>query len=738
MSIFDGQPDNTMASGGGFYGDPLTMGLLGLAAGFGQAAMPSRMRVPLGAAIGMGASGLQGGLEAANKAQLTNAQMQYMLAHGQQATADAKMKQLQLQMMPGLAQDISKAAGAFGGGTPLGVPSSAPIPSTAPATGTEGGAAYGGINVPASFAPHVAAASAAFNVPAPVLAWVGQHENNFQNRPGMLDTRDNQAPLGPWQFKPSTGAQFGLSTPADFADPQKSTNAAAQYLRKLYDQTGDWESAIARYGTFSPQPGSASDALRQKFRTFAGQFANPETGVGPGATEANNPIRMADNTSMATATDVSGTPTAPAAPQATVVAQPGSYNNVAMAAQFRALAARAGLAGIPAAEKAMEGFANMALQVNKFRPATFSDGTQGFVDVVTGQEHRFPADVQPLAWQQRRAQMTEEGKQAALVPADIARTRGQEQAKADVALGTAGPIAAATEQGKGIGGAATELVNVGSREFPVWRTKASLIAQQGGAPGIPATQQGGQPTNQFPALAPELIKGQVQHDAEEVRKINESLAGKIAPQMITIQNMRNLVPQMAGKTGAMGEVRQTMRNYFQTFLPDSMSEFLKIDAATPQEFMKNALLLAGKAENEAVGAKGGFNLTNLYLNSFPNLETQPQAMRDMMNVMAVQNQHTTDFVTGLTAHQNENWQKATGGNAHEYRTNAQYQQDFAKNNPPQIYVAAAAAMNGKPYAEWSKGLTDQQKLAAAQIVRRIDPTTPIQTDKGVLTFGAQQ
>ena len=55
---------------------------------------------------------------------------------------------------------------------------------------------------------------------------------------------------GAWQFMPSTGKKYGLDQDKwtdERLDPYEATEAAASYLQKLYDDFGDWPTAIAAY-----------------------------------------------------------------------------------------------------------------------------------------------------------------------------------------------------------------------------------------------------------------------------------------------------------------------------------------------------------------------------------------------------------------------------------------------------------------------------------------------------------
>ena len=68
---------------------------------------------------------------------------------------------------------------------------------------------------------------------------------------------------GLWQFMKPTGELYGLrinSTVDERRDPIKSTQAASEYLKDLYQQFGDWTLALAAYNC---GPGNVRKALRR-------------------------------------------------------------------------------------------------------------------------------------------------------------------------------------------------------------------------------------------------------------------------------------------------------------------------------------------------------------------------------------------------------------------------------------------------------------------------------------------
>lgn len=94
----------------------------------------------------------------------------------------------------------------------------------------------------------------------PDLVYLAMIESGFNMR-----ARSNKGAVGPWQFIESTARRYGLRVDSwvdERMDAQKSTEAAANYLRDLYDMFESWDLAAAGYNAGEDKVRSAIDRFK--------------------------------------------------------------------------------------------------------------------------------------------------------------------------------------------------------------------------------------------------------------------------------------------------------------------------------------------------------------------------------------------------------------------------------------------------------------------------------------------
>ena len=109
------------------------------------------------------------------------------------------------------------------------------------------------------------------------LAFLAVIESGFRN-----EAKSRAAAVGMWQFIRSTGRIYGLTGNAwieERRDPVKATRAAARYLKRLYQVSGDWYLALAGYNAGPLTPERAVQALgtRNYWDIYRSRFLRNET-----------------------------------------------------------------------------------------------------------------------------------------------------------------------------------------------------------------------------------------------------------------------------------------------------------------------------------------------------------------------------------------------------------------------------------------------------------------------------
>lgn len=271
-------------------------------------------------------------------------------------------------------------------------------------------------------------------------------------------------------------------------------------------------------------------------------------------------------------------------------------------------------------------------------------------------------------------------------------------------------------------------------------------ATGGGSPAVPPPGASGGGSNALPPgtltgapgytpdqhTAVEAENAQLTEDSKYVGELQgaQRQASTAQTQLI---NFRDTARGLS--TGPYSDQRAYVSRVMASFFPESMQDgmiakFMKAtagidpkDAGRWDELNKQALAIAGQAEQQVAGSRGGFNMVKLYSRAFPGSETQPTAIQDMVNMILVGHQFTIDHATSMNAHYQKGREEfLSNPTGSPYPPVSQAEERFLDQkggHSPQVYVGAAAALNHK--ADWAKGLDKAQQAEALRIAQRADP-----------------
>lgn len=664
--------------------DPGVQALAGAAQGFAQAALPTRMPIPAGAAIGMGLGGLAQG--AGNALSLQRANMQNQLAASALPMELAKNK-----MLASFWQHPEQIQTMMGGASPATAPPGNPTQPMPAASPVAGGGMAGASNP--AIQPIIEAEAQKNGIPLPLATAYLQQESSLGTNPAANGN------IGQITFKTASMPGYGMTpiSGADLKDPAKNIAFSLQYLRKAGDAAGvtNWNDP-SQWGT--------------ALKAYNG---------GGDPNYVQNVARW-----LPKGTQV-GIPEAP-------VQQP-----------FQVAQAGGGAIPVPG-------------QAQGAAPTQTSEGSISAAEALNRSQQFFTQANQLEQAQNRAKALQSQGFFMAIPPpGDPVAIRAQGQKYLDLAL--AGPKAA--EEARARAPFQTSRVNAGGVLYdangnvkgfaPLQSHEVITSGPNAGTVGTvlrnPLTNEiiGGQPTEQNLTGAPKgfipqaippqqegRLKAQGEVEAQDIQHdrkvIEEDLAHVIdiaQPGQQQLLLLRSLAPQ--ADTGALGDFRAAIKNYFNTFVPGGAGQLLG-DAAPMQEFNKVALMQAGKQERGDLGARGGFRAIELYRNANPNLEMQPNANLHMANALLLAHQRDVDYTQGVSQHYLTNRAGFLDPQTPKpYVPIAAYDKQFMSTFKPELYYSAIEAANGKGEDVWAQGLTAQQKQIVAGIVKRADPNAVI-------------
>lgn len=751
--------------------NPGVQALAGAAGGFAQAAMPSRLPVPTGAALGMGAAGALQGVQNAARGQLAQQQIQaaqmqnQATASGLPATLASNALRTRMLQDPTLLNQMmggqqAPSPSATAGGVPTPGSSTVPAPTASPSVTKN---AFSSLPDDTT---RTLAANAAMRAGLPQEAWPAWMATVHNESGWNINAPDNQDAngsydIGPGQINSRTARTLGY-TPDQLRDPATNLLASAKYFGQQWTAGGaDPAKAMAGYNTGDPtkaDPDYVSKGMTQLGNwgyagaapTQTGPDGQPVTPAGAG-TIAQGYIQQANQLErQQSIAKFLGLPAPPGDP-AVLRTMAGKYTDLALAGPTAAAVAQnqnivirpGGAARIqtPDGPQWTKLPDRIELTDQNTGNKTWAYATP---PLVIGNHEVEPGQLSPITGTNGAPAIAES-------PAAVAAIHARSQVMSSAGIAPAMPgvpappvatpaVSVPVPTPPAVAGGAVPPA-VPSPGAPAAATPPPAVQNdiQHIAPGITARSvaAGTAYTNTQKPQQEQFEKDS--HDVDEITDEANALQGNMS-RFYEARDLINQIPQ----TGSGGQYRANIANFVQTYIKplpgvgDAADQFLHQmgnlpDASLSQQLFKLTTQAAGQQEKSVVGSRGGIGLTNLFVRANPGLDTLPDANKMMVNFLLAQHQQQLDYARGAQAHFAANSTPYLNGEQGYSDPLANFDRQWNSQDNQKVYVAATNALSGRPFADWTKLLGQDVNAPATQaaikstlgVVQRIDPTAQI-------------
>jgi len=230
------------------------------------------------------------------------------------------------------------------------------------------------------------------------------------------------------------------------------------------------------------------------------------------------------------------------------------------------------------------------------------------------------------------------------------------------------------------------------------------------------------PSARGPQAAQEIVTNQAKKDSDEI-SAEQAAVMKGHSALGATAAIRAELPNVT--TGPGADARLTLSRFGAMLgIPDNDLKSIIGTNPVSGELLQKKLFEIQTHALRLMGAREPGSVLQAYQKNFPNMASQPGTADSMTRMLDMDQVYGEDEINGRQGYfQN---QVANVAANKPYGGMGGYQQP-----DPRVYVSAALASGGRPFSEWSHGLTPYQQAEALRLAARVYPDATALDANGV-------